>query len=87
MIDSGNTLRNGVGIADEFREKKMDFKLSKVNKKPIGTANKESKLVQIGETEEIRITITGLQATWTGKDFVSHQDGREERSDSLSGIP
>ena len=68
MIDSGNTLRNGVGISEEFR-KKMGFKLTEKSKH-IGTANKKSQLKQIGETEVIKVTITGIQATWTGKASV-----------------
>ena len=34
--------------------------------KAVGTASEDSKLIQLGETEEFKIWLKGLEATWVG---------------------
>ena len=69
MIDSGNTLRYGVAITDEFR-RKLGLRYDSMRSKTVGTADKTGKMTQLGISEKFTLKIDGIGGYWSGKASV-----------------
>ena len=66
MIDSGNTLRYGVAITDEFR-RKLGLRYNGMWSKTVGMADKTGKMIQLGVSEEFELKIDGIGGYWLGR--------------------
>ena len=60
MIDSGNTLRYGVAITNEFR-RKLGLRYDSMRSKTVGTADKTGKMTQLGISKKFTLKIDGIR--------------------------